>query len=143
MVIKKIQAKETYKLRLEVLKTNKDYIYQYQGDFFEKTIHFTAFIKDSIVGIITLMENENPSFSGKQLQLRGMAVKENLQSSGVGSKLIEKVILECKARNADILWCNAREDVIPFYEKSGFTIFGNRFFIKNVGYHYVLFKKLN
>ncbi len=142
ITIKQITPIETYTLRLEVLKTNADYIYQYQGDFDEKTVHYGAFDADKNIGIITLMENENPLFQGKQMQLRGMAVATNAQNKGIGKTLVQKVIKISNAKEAKILWCNAREQVVDFYKKQGFQIEGERFYIEHVCYHYLMYKKL-
>ena len=121
MIIKQIKANETYPLRLSVLKTCDDYIYQYQGDFDKETMHFGAFIDDKLVGIASLMQNNNPLFNEKQFQLRGMAVATTHHSKNIGSKLVAHIITICEQQNTTILWCNAREKAIDFYKKQGFN----------------------
>jgi predicted GNAT family N-acyltransferase len=142
MIIKKIQPTDTYKLRLKVLKTCDDYIYKYQGDFDDDTSHFGAFENDINIGIVSLMTQKNPLFKGKQMQLRGMAVLDNLQSRGVGKRLVDEVIVESKKYQTDIIWCNAREHVVDFYKKQGFKISGERFYIEHVCYHYIMYLNL-
>jgi predicted GNAT family N-acyltransferase len=141
--IEQISPIETYKLRLEVLKTCEQYQYKYQGDFDKSTIHFAAFKNNDNIGIVSLMENKNVLLKGKQVQLRGMAVSKIQQSKGVGKLLITKIISEGKKRKAAIVWCNARENVVAFYKKQGFKILGERFFIENVCYHYLMYKQLD
>jgi len=141
--IKQISPTKTYKLRLEVLKTCEQYQYKYQGDFDKNTIHFSAFNNSDNIGIVSLMENKNVLLKGKQVQLRVRAVTKKLQSKGVGELLITKIISESKKRRAVIIWCNARENVVEFYKKQGFKILGERFFIENVCYHYLMFKQLD
>lgn len=142
MIIKQIKAEETYPLRLSVLKTCEEYIYHYQGDFDQTTQHFGAFIADELVGIVSLMQNDCPLFKGKQMQLRGMAVANNLHGKSIGAQLVNKVKLVCKQLKTDVLWCNAREKVIKFYTKQGFKIIGQSFNIEYVGMHYTMFVDL-
>ena len=142
MIIKQIKANETYPLRLSVLKTCDEYIYQYQGDFDKETMHFGAFIDDELVGIVSLMQNNNPFFNGKQIQLRGMAVATNQHGKNIGTKLVAHIITICKQQNIAVLWCNAREKAIDFYKKQGFTLEGKPFTIKHVGMHYTMIKKI-
>lgn len=137
-----IKPTDTYSLRLEVLKTNKDYIYKYKDDFDYKTIHYGAFEESKNIGIVTLMENDNALFSGKQMQLRGMAVLTKTQSKGVGKELVKKAISLSIEKGVETLWCNAREHVIDFYKKQGFKIKGERFYIEYVCYHYLMYKKI-
>jgi len=142
IVIKQINPTDTYKLRLEVLKTNENYIYKYKGDFDDKTIHYGAFEESKNIGIVTLMENENTLFSGKQMQLRGMAVVTKTQNKGVGKELVKKAIDLSIEKGVKTVWCNAREHVTDFYKKQGFKIKGERFYIKHVCYHYLMYKKI-
>lgn len=142
IVIKQIKPVDTYTLRLEVLKTNKDYIYKYKGDFDEKTIHYGAFEEAKNIGIVTLMENGNALLNGKQMQLRGMAVVTETQSKGVGKELVKKAIETSIEKGVKTLWCNAREHIIDFYKKQGFKIKGERFYIEHVCFHYLMYKKI-
>ena len=139
MIIKQIKAKETYPLRLSVLKTCEAYIYQYQGDFNQTTQHFGAFINDKLIGIVSLMQSDNPLFKGNQMQLRGMAVAINQQGKAIGAKLVLHVKEICKQQNVDILWCNAREKAVDFYQKQAFEIIGQSFDIEHVGMHYTMY----
>lgn len=138
-----IQAKQTYKLRLEVLKTCDAYIYRYKGDFDATTMHFGAFLDNINIGIVTLMENNHDYFSGKQIQLRGMAITKSAQGKKIGEKLILAFKEESIKRNATVIWCNARDYSVEFYKKQGFKIKGNKFYIENVCDHYVMYFKLN
>ena len=138
IVFKQITAVETYKLRLEVLKTCEEYAYKYQGDFDKNTIHIGAFENNNLIGIVSLMKTSNNSFKGKQMQLRGMAIIKSSQGKSVGAKLINKCVLFCRDRQIDLIWCNARKESVDFYKKQGFEIHGESFHIKNVGIHYVM-----
>ena len=70
-----------------------------------------------------------------------MAVLEDFQSKGYGEQLLKAAENFCFEEKADLIWFNAREKAIPFYQKSGYKIIGNAFDIPNVGIHFVMFKK--
>lgn len=112
------------------------------ADFKNKTLHFGAFLNQENVGIVSLMENKHSYFKDKQIQLRGMAVSIKTQVQRIGSKLMESFIIESKKRNADLIWCNVRDYSVTFYEKHGFKIIGDKFFIENVCDHCVVYLKL-
>jgi len=96
VVFKQINTEETYKLRLEVLKTCEEYAYKYQGDFDKNTIHIGAFENNNLIG--SLMKTSNNSFKGKQMQLRGMAIIKSSQGKSVGAELVSECILFCKSQ---------------------------------------------
>jgi predicted N-acetyltransferase YhbS len=140
--IKKITAVETYKIRLEVLKTCEAYLYKYQGDFLDTTIHFGAFNHNKHIGIVSLMRNEHINFNERQVQLRGMAVLQKSQGKKVGKKLINVCVDEAKKNNIHLIWCNVRDYSVDFYKKQGFIITEEKFFIKNVCDHYLMYLQI-
>jgi len=140
-VIKEIEAEQTYPIRLKVLKTTKNYQYKYTGDFYKTTKHLGAFNKNLLVGIVTIMHNEHPKLPKNAIQLRGMAVLKEYQKKGIGKLLIKKV--EKNHAFKSIIWCHARDYATGFYKSLGFTIFGEKFYIKNVCDHFVMYKILN
>ena len=139
--IKEIQPEDTYKIRLIVLKTNEKYPYKYQGDFDLKTKHLGVFKDDLIIGIVTVMETNHPKLPSDAIQLRGMAILPKHQRKGIGKILIKHI--EKLYQHKNIIWCNARYYAIDFYKSLGFSIFGKKFYIKNVGNHFVMYKNLN
>ncbi|SNB42987.1 Acetyltransferase, GNAT family, YitI (fragment) [Flavobacterium psychrophilum] len=46
------------------------------------------------------------------------------------------------SNQASLIWFNAREAAVPFYEKLGYTKNGLPFAIANVGIHFLMFKNL-
>lgn len=77
-----------------------------------------------------------------QIQLRGMAIDNNYQHQGIGKLLVEKTIPQLASHKESLLiWCNAREHAVSFYERLGFETIGERFWIDDAGFHYVMIKK--
>ena len=144
MNIKKISSIETYPVRHEVLRKGKPIeTCQFKGDNDEYTTHFGFFLEDKLVGIISIFKENNILFPESiQFQIRGMAVLEEFQGKGLGAELVKKAENHCLNLNADLIWFNARENAVPFYEKLNYKIIGDSFLIPDVGIHFVMYKKI-
>lgn len=140
--IKKIKTEDTYSIRLEVLRKNIPLPYKFNGDFDESTFHLGAFKNNVLIAVSSYMKSDNPSFKGSQYQLRGMATLQEHQGIGAGKLMVEESYKILKGLNINCLWCNAREIAVPFYEKLGMKTFGEKFDVKLIGDHYVMFKYL-
>ncbi|MGE5519152.1 MAG: GNAT family N-acetyltransferase [Candidatus Dadabacteria bacterium] len=82
-----------------------------------------AFKDDELNGCCILSPAEKSS-----IQLRQMAVRINLQKKGIGKSIIsyaETIALEKGYRT---LFLHARNNVLSFYEKCGYTIEGDIFY---------------
>ncbi|MDO9276066.1 MAG: GNAT family N-acetyltransferase [Lutibacter sp.] len=141
--IKEISAKETYPIRLEVLRKNIPLPHEFNGDFDEETFHLGAFKKDELIAVSSYMKASNKNFEGNQYQLRGMATLTEYQGFGAGKLMLQQAVLILKEKNTAILWCNARISAVDFYKKQGFKTIGEKFEISPVGEHYVMFRELN
>lgn len=134
-MIKTISPEDTYPLRRAVLRKEfPDEPYQFTGDCDENTFHLGFYENKKIVGILSILKNGNIA------QLRGMAVADLYQGKGIGRMLVkraEEILLKEKISK---LWMNAREKAVPFYEKCGYTIEGEIFIIKPIGFHYLMAK---
>lgn len=141
--IKEITAEQTYGIRLEILRKGIDKPYQFDGDFEKETFHLGAFIEEELVGISTFIKNTKEDFiQQNQYQLRGMATIEKVRGKGVGAKLLKESIKILKKRDCELLWCNAREIAVRFYEKLNFITFGDKFYINQIGNHYKMYLKV-
>ncbi len=56
------------------------------------------------------------------VQLAFMAVDPALRSQGIGSALMAEALRRLKATDAIVLWANARDTALPFYERFGFSV---------------------
>lgn len=142
--IKLIQALETYPVRHPVLRTGKPIATcRFEGDDLETTQHLGLFANHQLVGVVTLMESTHALFQEKkQFQMRGMAVLNEFQGKGLGARLVEKAEQFVQNQACEILWFNAREIAVPFYQKMGFKIIGEPFDILEIGKHFVMYKIL-
>ncbi len=143
--IKIITTTETYPIRQVVLRKGKAIETCYfEGDELPTTTHYGIFKKNKLIGVVSSFYNNNNLFENKnQIQLRGMAILETEQKKGFGNMLIKCIEKDINTQNISLIWFNARENTILFYEKLGYSILGNQFEILGIGKHYMMYKKLS
>lgn len=56
-----------------------------------------------------------------------MAVVNPWRGRGIGRRLLEALLSEAKKRGVEIAYLHAQTTAIPFYEKSGFVVYGDEF----------------
>ena len=141
--IQKIASTETYPVRHIVLRAGKPIeSCQFNGDELGSTLHFGYYLNNQIIGVISLFEIDNSHFiAQKSFQIRGMAVLPTFQKQGVGEALVKEAEKFCTTQKADLIWFNARSTAVGFYQKMGYEIVGSEFEIKEVGPHFLMFKK--
>lgn len=111
------------------------------GDVTVGTTHFGLYIENNIIGVASVFTSNNENFDKKnQFQLRGMAILEEYQSTGFGKLLIEEIFNFIQLQKTELLWFNARESAVPFYEKLGCTKKGASFEIPEIGSHFLMYK---
>lgn len=142
MEVKKITYLETFPVRSEVLRKGKPIeTCFFLGDNDEETVHFGLFKENNLIGVASVFKVTNENFDkSNQFQLRGMAVLNSYQGLGYGNLILEEVCKYVKLQNAEILWFNARENAVKFYQNFGFSIHGDSFEIQEIGTHFVMFK---
>ncbi|MBP1839337.1 GNAT family N-acetyltransferase [Formosa algae] len=145
IVIKIIKAQDTYAVRHPVLRPGRpieDCVFD--NDEHPNTFHLGLFLNTMLVGVVTYMKTKKDEFtSEEQYQLRGMAVLENYQGLQFGKLLVNKGEAIIKEKHGDLIWLNAREIALHFYNKCGYEIIGDPFNIPKVGKHYMMFKNLH
>lgn len=143
-IIKEIPSKETYIVRQPVLRKGKPIeSCVFEGDDLETTHHFGLFQNENLTGIISLFTQSNPIFAENlQGQIRGMAILENHQKKGFGEALVKHCEDYCKQNKVDLIWFNARTAAVGFYKRMNYEVLGEPFEIKDVGEHYLMFKKI-
>lgn len=142
--IKIISAKETYPVRHPILRAGRPLEDCYfEGDDLESTFHLGLFDNEKLIGVASFFKNSNTKFNATdQYQLRGMAILSSYQGKGLGKMILQYGENELITLNTSLLWCNARERAVTFYEKLNYEKTGEPFNIKGIGTHYVMFKKL-
>ena len=142
--IKIISAQETYPVRHPILRAGRPLEdCHFEGDDLDSTFHIGLFDKEKLVGVASFFKNTNTKFdTANQYQLRGMAILSSYQGKGLGKLILQYGENELKTLNTILLWCNARERAVTFYEKQNYKKTGEPFDIKGIGTHFLMYKKL-
>lgn len=144
ITIKQITSRETFPVRHPVLRPGKPVeACIFDGDDDADTVHFGIYENNELAGVCSVFNAIHPGLDElRQLQLRGMAVLPNHQKKGFGERLIAAAEDYALGRGAEILWFNAREIAVKFYERNGYKIENGPFPIGTIGPHYLMFKYL-
>lgn len=127
--IEQIAYDFTWPIRQEVMYPDQDLNFvKLEND--EIGIHFALYFDHKLTGVVSLF-NEKDSY-----QFRKLAILDDLQKKGFGTKLMEYIIDFCKIQKASKLWCNARVNAKEFYKRLGFQETENTFF--KDGYDFVV-----
>jgi len=100
----------------------------YPEDNYPDVVHFGIIHEGNAVATSSWFMKECPEKPGViAMQLKGMAVADELQGAGLGALLIDTGMALAKERGARIAWARARDSAIGFYERLGFVSTGEGF----------------
>ena len=128
--IRPMTSLEVRPLRLEVLRAGMvNQTVHFDGDDDPTTIHLGAFDQDqNNVGVSTWMQRPFPlAEEHKALQLRGMATAVNVQGQGIGALLLVAGQTYGREIGAHLIWANARDAALNFYNRHGYSTVGEGF----------------
>jgi GNAT superfamily N-acetyltransferase len=122
-------ADTTRELRRAVLRPGWPVGSTMHGDDDPAALHFAAFDGAEVVGACLILPRQYPERPEllPAWQLRGMATAASRRRSGIGGRLLTAVLAHLASLSARILWCEARDPAIPFYERHGFEVDGAGF----------------
>ncbi len=81
-----------------------------------------CFEEDDLIGCVILTP-----LTEKELKLRQMAVKKDLQGSGIGSEIVKWAEDFARYKGFTKMVMNARKYAVQFYEKLGYSVYGDEF----------------
>jgi predicted GNAT family N-acyltransferase len=146
MKVLRISAQDTYPIRQQVLvPTHQLKKAKFENDDDEDiSFHLGAFKDHKLVSVASFFYERNPVFTDlHQYQLRGMATLPENQGQGLSSELLTVAFPIIKQNLCTLLWCNARESAIGYYEKVGFIKLNEVVFeIDDIGPHVLMYKKI-
>ena len=93
-------------------------------------ILIAAFEEEDMLGCCMLKKIDNQT-----LQLRQMAVKNNLQGKGIGASIMSFAENISRDRGYRFIIMHARDTAIGFYEKFGYKVKGDPFIEINLPHH--------
>lgn len=144
ITVEPISFEDTFDVRHPVLRAGKPIeSCFFDGDDLPTTQHFGAFVDKKLTGVVSVYSSKSGNFSSEnQFQLRGMAVLPEAQKKGLGERLLSEAEKYITSQNGKLIWFNARENAVAFYQKMGYEKQGGIFEIPGVGPHYIMFRKI-
>jgi thiamine transport system ATP-binding protein len=127
--IVELATADTYDLRRRVLRDGTPTTdVTYAQDDRSGTFHLGVRLGGRLVGTSSWAlerwpeEPERPA-----VRLRGMAVERAVQGTGAGAALVEAGLHRARSIPVTLVWATARDAVLGFYERCGFTVVGDGF----------------
>ncbi len=124
-----IDAQATYGLRRRVLREGTpgtEVVFPLDDD--PTTFHLGVIDGTEIVAIATFLVSGTELRPGQRAtQLRGMAVKADRQGHGLGDRILSAAMDRLRGEGVEVLWANARDSALGFYERLGMTVVGDGF----------------
>ncbi len=127
-VVESITADDTHTVRLAVLRHDtptKEVSFPEDGA--PGAVHLGVRVDGALVATSTWVPRPAPDGTEPAVQLRGMATMPHLQGSGIGSALIAAGRAHARSIGARVVWANARDRALAFYEREGFEVVGDGF----------------
>ncbi len=144
LIVREITTKETYPLRLMVLRPGGTIADLYWPEDLRQG-HFHLGVEDGggIICVGSFYPEQHPDVPGRNSwRLRGMATHPEHRKKGAGRLLVSTAVDHLQSLGCDSLWCNARVVAVPFYERSGFVTVGPGFDIPRIGGHFRMWCKI-
>ncbi len=116
-----ITASDTYPLRHSVLWPDKPLDYVCLDDD-ALGYHYGTHLDNELVAVISLFVH------GTAARFRKFATRPDQQHKGIGTALLRHVFEEARRLGATTIYCDARLNAAPFYERFGMQPTGDVFY---------------
>jgi GNAT superfamily N-acetyltransferase len=132
-----VGAADTHDLRRRVLRDGRpDAVVAFPEDGRPGAFHLAVRSEEGghIVAVATFSPEPAPSRPGRRaVHLRGMAVAQRWQYHGAGRLLLEDAIARLQREGVEVLWANARDSALGFYQRLGMEVVGEGFVLPGSG----------
>lgn len=132
-------------LRVRVLRKGTPWTHaNYAEDAYPDAVHLAVVRNGVPVATSTWFAKECPEMPGvPAVQLKGMAVEDDLQGQGLGARLIGHGLSHARALGARVVWARARDSALYFYELRGFRTVGDGFMDEPTGMpHHIVVREV-
>jgi GNAT superfamily N-acetyltransferase len=128
-VVSQVSLADIMQLRVAVLRKGTPATdCNYPEDDYPDVVHFGIIHEGATIATSSWFMKECPQKpSVVAMQLKGMAVADELRGAGLGALLIDAGLALAKERGALITWARARDSAMGFYERLGFISTGDGF----------------
>ena len=128
ILIRPLEAAQTYALRHAVLWPDKPLAYVRLPDDAAGQ-HFGAVVGGELRAVISLF-----LAADGVARFRKFATAPAWQGRGLGTALLRHVLAVARAQGARTLWCDARQNTLPFYQRFGLLPAGEVFYKGDIPY---------
>ncbi|HEX7047172.1 MAG TPA: GNAT family N-acetyltransferase [Gammaproteobacteria bacterium] len=97
-------------------------------------------LDDQCLHVLALDDNDDPIGTGRLLpegKIGRMAVLAHWRGKGVGAAILEMIMQEAEARGFTEVKLAAQVHAVPFYEKFGFTAYGDEFMDAGIPHYWM------
>lgn len=142
--IRTIKPEMTYNLRHNILRPHQSLEdCKYETDYEDDSFHIGAFHQGELIAVASFCIENHPDFKfHKQYRLRAMATHEKYRRLGAGRAVVEYAEDLIRDKGVYFLWCKGRTSVQEYYQKLGFTAYGEVFDYPPIGPHIIMYKDL-
>ncbi|MFA6047166.1 MAG: GNAT family N-acetyltransferase [Phycisphaerales bacterium] len=141
LAVRRISGEETRPLRQKILRPHQTIAeLNFPADDAPTTAHFGGFVDNTLAGVASLYvaPSKHAPEDRLQWQLRGMATDGQGRGCGLGGMLLRACLQHATEHGGGTLWCNARSNVIGFYERFGLRVVSDEFTPAGLGPHRVM-----
>ena len=133
------EVDQYYNLRYEILRKPWNQPPQSTRDEHEDISVHVLMVDDNGQGVATGRLQINSPEEG---QIRSMAVADAWQDKGLGRKIMEHIEQVANERQLKRIVLDARSEAVGFYEKMGYKVIADSYFLFNTIQHYRMEKFL-
>lgn len=148
-LIQEVRASAILELRTRVLRPHFPPSQQahFDGDEASTTHHFAAYHRGDptrVLAAVSYFDAPFPEDNQPAVQLRGMAVAPQYRRQGLGAHLLQTTLarLPFLYPTRQLVWCNARETALPFYQAQGFQLTGHITTLSEIGLHHRMTRQI-
>jgi GNAT superfamily N-acetyltransferase len=130
VIVGDIEAAHTHDLRRRVLRDGHAEHLVFPEDDRPGAFHLGGWLVHGgpLVAVASFSPEPTPHRPGRRAaRLRGMVTEPGNQGQGLGRGLLEEALRRLRAGGIEVLWANARDSAIGFYERLGFEVIGEGF----------------
>ena len=130
MLVAEIEAAQTHDLRRRVLRGGGSEHLVFPEDGRPGAFHLGVrpAPDGAVVAVASFAPEPTPHRPGRRAaRLRGMVTEPDLQGRGIGRRLLAEAVGRLRAGGVEVLWANARDSALGFYERLGFEVVGEGF----------------
>ncbi|MDO5636517.1 MAG: GNAT family N-acetyltransferase [Myroides sp.] len=142
LTFKQLKPDDVIEMRHKVLKIGQPIeTCHFEGDLDEGTTHFGAFLKNELVGAVTMMLKKTNTYKVHPVyRLTGLSILEEHQHKNIGKRLLHFAEEYISKKGSVMIWCFARDYAVPFYKKNGYQLNVQEVVIPYIGSHRIMFK---